>query len=48
MDHYFPENAKTPIPRLSNKNINLNPELITQLNELESQNLNNYYNVLNI
>tara|TARA_B100000242_G_C43037350_1_gene483684 strand:+ start:462 stop:1382 length:921 start_codon:yes stop_codon:yes gene_type:complete len=47
MDHYFPENAKTPIPRLSNKNVNLKPELITQLNQLESQNLDIYYGVLN-
>jgi len=47
MAHYFPENAKTPIPRLSNKNVNLKPELITQLNQLESQNLDIYYGVLN-
>lgn len=46
MTYYFPENAKMPIPRLSNKMVNLNPEIITQLNELESQNLDNYYNVL--
>lgn len=47
MTHYFPENAKTPIPRLSNKMVNLYPEIITQLNEFDSQNLDNYYNVLN-
>ena len=30
-----------------NKNVNLKPELITQLNKLESQNLDIYYDVLN-
>lgn len=43
---YFPENASNPIPRLSTKNINIKPETISQLNEIESQNLNNYYQVL--
>lgn len=43
---YFPEDASNPIPRLSSKNININTVTISQLNELESQNLNNYYQVL--
>ena len=43
---YFPEDASNPIPRLSSKNININTDTISQLNELESQNLNNYYQVL--
>lgn len=43
---YFPENASNPIPRLSSKNININTETISQLNDLESQNLNSYYQVL--
>ena len=43
---YFPEDASNPIPRLSSKNININTDTISQLNELESQNLSNYYQVL--
>ena len=43
---YFPEDSSTPIPRLSSKNINITPEIISKLNGLESENLNNYYQVL--
>lgn len=46
LESYFPEYANEPIPRLSSKNINIKHDTITQLNELESQNLNNYYQVL--
>lgn len=46
MIYYFPENVSTPIPRLSNKNVNIKPDIITDLNKIDSQILNNYYQVL--
>lgn len=44
--HYFPENVSTPIPRLSNKTVNINPDIITKLNDIDSTYLDNYYNVI--